>query len=294
VDLSRKLVESRKLNFPIFGGASSGKTVLLHTILERIIQRSDWSSKVGVKFVRPDESRTHSTVVKDLKQGMEPPKTSELLPTACTVALDAGGWERVLYLYDPAGEALADQEHLSTHRYTSYVHGLILVIDPFSIDRVRQHYESQPDWREFSIRPSELPLEDLITRVTNHVEQAQEISTTDRIKVPLAVVITKVDAFDLEEKLGPPAVQRAQFANPELSDEEAGNQVIRSWLRAHGEEHTVHMLEKRFTVLQFFSVSGLGRMPDNSASAPYVSKRVLDPIDWLFEKADGKSFRERS
>src|SRR6185369_10175933 len=138
-----------------------------------------------------------------LSQGLAPEKTISTLPRAFNLKVQAAGRDpRVLYLYDPAGEAFNETEGLLLHQYQAYLSGLILLIDPFAIADVQTEYEERmADVRE-ALKPSRLPVEVALSRILIGLEEHFGLGKGARIKVPVAVVINKIDAFDLEQKFG--------------------------------------------------------------------------------------------
>ena len=114
----------------------------------------------------------------------------------------SGQSPRVLYLYDPAGEAFNETEGMVLHRYQEYLSGLVFLIDPFTIPEVRAEYSDRLPAVENALSPSKLPVEDALSRILISLEENFGLARGAQLKVPLAVVLNKVDAFDLERRIG--------------------------------------------------------------------------------------------
>src|SRR6185369_6540761 len=191
--------ESRKAFVPIFGGPAVGKSAFLFSAVNQLI---DHTARIGLRssFL---ESRTENEMVRarqQLAQGRSPDKTLATLPRAFNLQVQADGRDpRVLYLYDPAGEAFNETEGLVLHRYQEYLSGLIFLIDPFTIPAVNAEYADRLESVRDALQPSKLPIEDALARILISMEEHFGLGKAARLKVPVAVVINKVDAFDLEE-----------------------------------------------------------------------------------------------
>ena len=98
-----------------------------------------------------------------------------------------------------------------------------------------------------------------------------------QIDTPLAVVVTKADAFGLEAQIG--AARATPLPGPVSEDSSEESQHVRHWLKEHGERNLVQCIEHDFRTVRFFYCSALGRLPDGTAS-PFVPRGVLRPFGW--------------
>jgi hypothetical protein len=243
------------------------------------------------------ESRTEnelSRVREQLAQGRSPDKTLAALPRAFNLQIQAAGRDpRVLYLYDPAGEAFNETAGLVLHRYQAYLSGLIFLIDPFTIPVVCAEYADQLESVRDALQPSKLPIEDALARILISMEEHFGLGKTTRLKVPVAVVINKIDAFDLESRIGEPAVrQRVQSSPTPVDPETARDELLRDQLRRWGQGDVVQQLETRCGNVRYFTCSALGHMPDGSAQA-FEARGVLEPLLWILGEADPVFAAER-
>ncbi len=175
----------------------------------------------------------------------------------------------------------------------TYLSGLIFLIDPFSIPEVREIYADRLPRVENALKPSQLPAEDAFARILIGMEEHFGLEKGARIKKPVAVVINKIDAFGLEQRIGEPAVQTRLRSSPTPADPAAiRNQIVREQLVRWGLSDLVHQLETRCLQVGYFACTSLGRMPDG-ATQPLQGRGVLEPLLWILETSDSMFKAER-
>lgn len=286
--LEQSHTESRKLFVPVTGAKSVGKSAFLHTALQELVEHKAGELGLAHSFVEASAERDFERVRDQFARGRRPDVTMETLPRALTLRLDRPGQApRVLYLYDPAGEAFADNQGTGLHKYQEYLSGLVFLVDPFAIPAVADEYRAQLAAHTDALRPSEVPIEDTFARILIGMEEFFGLKKGDRIKVPVAVVLNKADAFDLEDRIGERAVDERLAASPTGTTREAvRDALIREHLRGWGEEPFVQQLETRCARVRYFTCSSLGRMPDSTDRA-FEGRGVLDPLLWIIGERDG-------
>lgn len=292
-NIAREHVESRRIFIPVMGGPSAGKSAFLFGAVRQLIDRE--ADALGFKAEPFDKrsERAYHSLVGLLQSGRPPDKTHDPIPRAFNLALHKNGrLAFLLYLYDPAGEAYQDADKLAAHRFHKYLSGMILIVDPFAIPEVRSRYEAELKHQHGSLKPSDLRIEDAVDRLLLTLEADFGLSKRGRVRPPLAVVLNKVDAFDLENIVGETAVDRAVAAwkGDRPADRDAvRNSVLKEQLSKWGEQAFVSRIEGRFSNVRYFSCSALGRMPDGSG-ADFAGTAVLPPLLWIFGHADPASF----
>lgn len=288
------LIEVRKVFVPVFGGPAVGKSSFLLSVLRELTEQ--WAPPRGFAVTFPDlrvDGEIHRAW-QSLERGLPPAKTVTNLPRAINVQVNRGGQEgRLLYLYDPAGEAFGETEGLQLHKYQDYLSGLVFLIDPFSIQEVRDVYADRLPRVESALKPSQLPAEDAFARILIGMEEHFKLEKGARIKKPVAVVINKIDAFGLEQRIGEPAIQARLRSSQIPADPVAvRNQVVREQLVRWGLSDLVHQLETRCLQVGYFACTSLGRMPDG-APQPLAGRGVLEPLMWILESSDSLFRAER-
>jgi len=270
--LHREHIESRKIFIPILGGPSAGKTAFMFAVVRKLLEEKAAEMGFETAFVEKKTESEYQSVVNQLRKGNVPTKTVASIPKAFNLELKKGGQTKwVLYIYDPAGEAFENTENLSVHLYYAYLSGMIMIVDPFSIPAVRRDYENDLSRTWSSVNPSQLNLEDALAGVLLTLEESFGLSKTSKIKKPLAVVISKVDAFGLEELIGKESA------------------LIRQQLIDWDEGALIQQLDTRFEKVRYFSCSALGRIPD-STNNDFVPHHVFDPMLWIFNSVSSMEF----
>jgi hypothetical protein len=286
--LEQSHTESRKLFVPVTGAKSVGKSAFLYTALQELVEHRAGELGLSHSFVETATERDFERARDQFARGRRPDVTMEALPRALTLRLDRPGQSpRVLYLYDPAGEAFADTQGTGLHKYQEYLSGLVFLVDPFAIPAVADEYREQLAAHADALRPSTVPVEDTFARILIGMEEFFGLRKGERIRVPVAVVLGKADAFDLEDRIGERAVDARMAASPAGTAREAvRNELIRGQLREWGEGPFVQQLETRCARVRYFTCSSLGRMPDSTDRA-FEGRGVVDPLLWIIGETDG-------
>lgn len=284
--LLREHIESKRLFIPILGGPSAGKTTFMFSAIRNLIDHKAKDLGFETEFIDKIAESKYNKIVNDLMSGHLPLKTVDNIPKAFNLALkknNATKW--LLYIYDPAGEAYSNADNLSSHYYSEYMSGMIFVIDPFTFRGVRQEYKNQLKINKKGIGPSSLSADDALTRTILAMEESFGLKKTGKIQKPLAVVITKVDALELEDTIGNKAIDGS------VKDKSfAKHKLIKKQLLEWGEAALLHQLESRFSNFRFFSSSALGRIPDGSKK-DLKGYDVLEPILWIASTVSDEEFR---
>jgi hypothetical protein len=285
--LDRLHTESRKAFVPIFGGPSVGKSAYLFAAVREFLDETVPELGLTASFLDASTEGDFNRVQQGFARGRTPDKTTAKLPRAINLRLaPPGGSPWVLYLYDPAGEAFDGREDLVEHKYQGYLSGLVFLIDPFSIPAVAADYRDRLPAVEGQLKPSLLPVEDVLSRIVINLEEHFELDKKARVKVPVAVVIGKVDAFDLEGRIGETALAARLKASPTTADPvSTRDQLIREQLVAWEMGDFVQQLESRFSRVRYFTCSSLGRMPDETGRS-FQPRQVLDPLMWILGSTD--------
>jgi hypothetical protein len=271
--------ELENIHIPVVGGPYAGKSNLLVSAVHELMQRGESTQAFAVTLPDPTQQRDFQANVARLASGRELTKTTEIVPQAYTLALQEPGRRvgRLLYIYDAAGEAYSNEVDALNQIYFQYVHGLLFVIDPFSIHDLIEELGGQVESVRTSLRPSPITVMESYERMLTVLETKLGLVRHRAYYHPLSVVVTKVDAFDLESKIGAPAARAMRVQNSALSEADAMNTLVRDFLIQYGLENLVRDIERQFSSVRFFSASALGRMPGMSSSQ-FVPVRALDPV----------------
>lgn len=278
---------SSKAFVPIFGGPFVGKSAYLFGAVERLVEQAA-PRGIQTAFLEAGTQMDFERARGLMQQGQTVAKTVARLPRAFNLQLQEGTRDPVvLYLYDPAGEAFGETAGLVEHSYQKFLSGLLFLVDPFAIPAVRREYQGPLAAAATVLSPSDMLVEDAFGRILIGMEEHFGLPKGGRIKKPVAIVVTKLDAFDLESKLGEPAWrQRAATSSPPLSLQEARDRVIREQLCAWNQGDLVQQMETRCSQLRYFACSSLGYTPDGSGRG-FEPRGVLEPLLWVLGSVPG-------
>ncbi|MEW6282820.1 MAG: hypothetical protein AB1758_29685 [Candidatus Eremiobacterota bacterium] len=233
------VVLAKSLHLAVAGATSAGKSSFLAAVLMELCDRGLGVLPSPRDRVAVEEARMH------FGSGSVLPKTAEFEPDAFLLELTSPS-NRALYIYDAAGEAYETVDTLRRHEYLGYLHGILLVVDPFSVPVARAGVDLQ------GLQPAAEEPQPIYDRV---IRMFRELAGTEVAQCPVAVVLTKADALpaDLDPR-----------------------QALLDW----GQGNLVRDLEHSFHHVRYFRVSALGRRPDRSEK-PFEPQGTLEPILWL-------------
>ncbi|HEX4955370.1 MAG TPA: hypothetical protein VF017_18420 [Thermoanaerobaculia bacterium] len=282
--------ESRKHFVPLYGGPAVGKTAFLCSAASQLLQEGP-AGGFECGFLEERTAQTFAALHQDLARGRTPDKTHDTLPRAFNLEMRRLGQDpRVLYLYDPAGEVFDRSDDLVLHKFQGYLSGLLFLVDPFSLPEVRRQHGGELALLEPHLRPSRLPVEDALARFFLNLEENFELAKTAKVRVPVAVVVNKIDALALErEHEEAVAAARARANGRPATGLPPEDEGLRELLIRWGASDLVQQLEARCARLRYFACSSLGRMPDGS-SDPFAGRGVLPPLWWVLGSQDPAFF----
>lgn len=228
---------------PVVGGTGAGKSVFLHTAVA--FMRSGHDAVPADPFT---DSRL-AEIGALLADGAFPPRTPVSQPVSHTLQVR----NRLLHLYDAAGEIVQDADRIADSAFLALSDGVVLVVDPLALPAVRAR--ADPDVLAASRSSCTDPktVLDLLTEtLTEH-----DTATPRRI----AIVVTKGDT--LPGRIHPYATRPP--------DRPA---AVRAWLIAHGHADLVHSAEHHFPHVHYFVVTYLA-----TSANPHDDPAA--PIHWL-------------
>ena len=229
--------QATNVHLPIVGGPSAGKSYILAAMTSELMQ-ADPLTKYGVRLTMPTDADTLRVEqqIDTLRDGGRLVKTSDADDNVSAVTMRASStlntMDRLLYVYDAAGEHYGTEDRAMQQIYFRYVGGVFLVVDPFSLDVVRTTYADEIEAQRTSIAPSLNPPEDIYGRMLDVLRTygRKKIET-----VPVAVIMTKTDALDLDDKIGHTAAQRLMARFPTIRDEsDALHILVQQFLQDNG------------------------------------------------------------
>ncbi|WP_408607225.1 TRAFAC clade GTPase domain-containing protein [Lottiidibacillus patelloidae] len=275
--------ENRVICIPVIGGPSVGKTSYVISTINKFLNESVMNN-LRVKMASQHGQHELLRLTKGMKKGIFPPKTATAMPLDYNMLVKKGSSsinvERMVCLYDFAGEIYESSNRMAQYRVFNYFHGLTVIIDPFSISKVRERYETQKGFDKY--RASESCLSDTLDILVLYLEKHYGIKAKEKVSQPVSFIFTKVDAYDLSEQIGVNAVQKYMDENKrklfKLNERKVSNMMCEKFLKENGEANFLNRLEHKFSNYQFFARSSL--FNENSLNSNDVS------FNWMLKQID--------
>lgn len=280
--------------FGLIGVPYSGKTVML-TVLHR-----ELLSTVGRRFNAAIDTpggsdglgRDLEDFLEQMTQGHLPAKTNvssgkKQAPVVYEWSYTQGRKSKrtIFSFYDTAGEDVSKPEDAMDQHYLAAASGVILLLDPFSfpenISRARERHLNSDQ----TMSP-----EGVLDAITYVLQTAHGVKQGKKIKQPIAVVISKIDAFFDQIPDGHPLRQPSSTEPAfDLSEADSIHDHMASMIASWGGDGLLRKLEQNYTTWRLFGASALGAEPDYGDrtrdgrlnSRGVLPHRVAEPLLWL-------------
>jgi hypothetical protein len=132
--LPKKFGKVPEIVIPFFGGLNVGKTQLMYTLTEALNLLV--TTNGGTIAFEDDTEERLTKIGDDLKTDGKPAKTLRETPKAYTIRLKLGLEERLIFLFDAAGELHYSPSALGQLNYLDKARVLVYVADPLAADDV--------------------------------------------------------------------------------------------------------------------------------------------------------------
>jgi hypothetical protein len=196
-----------------------------------------------------------------------------------------------LVFFDNAGEDLENLESMLTvNRNIAKSAGLIFLLDPMQLASVRTSLKDNEVSGAVQIDEKEIssPL-DVLNRVSTLIRKDKKIKESKKISVPIAAVLSKLDAVKPLIAEGNPLVleesphwKAGAFV---LEDDHNVNTEVESLLRKWDAAAFINYLTMNYANYSYFGVSSLGRSPDDVSITTPQPHRIEDPLLWIFKES---------
>ncbi len=274
----------------IVGATSSGKTNLMITAIWQFEKVFAEANGFKVKFADAAEERGYRMIVDRLEQGQVPDATLPIpIPHAFTLSITDEDEEQscLLYLYDAAGEDFQDPQVLGGHPLHRY-DALMFVIDPFNEEGTSQGALGLLDPAQLARANAKGTRANTIaTALLNAMAQQLGTAPIGIHRIPVAVVVTKLDVCKLGDRygIGKKDLKR-RFASftAAVNRSESDRDRVRALLLQIGLGNVVNLLEQNFYPASYFGASPLGRSWDAFDSSAFQPRGVLAPLVWLCDQ----------
>ncbi len=272
-----------QIGIQLIGGSKSGKSVLLAALFHEYLERLKRVKSLHMEIT--DEYRPYFDELEDWYKGGEAPPTEYMNSRMYPILLKKKkGIKKQLSVYDIAGEMFdgvtARNEVLQEQFH--YCSGLMFLIDPFSDGNLRSgRIRAGGTLGEFSnMKPDEVA-----TNFINYLVSTGHARTSERLAVPMAVMIVKSDITEVRRVIGPARLNAMVKRGEYTGYEQARDAECRKFLVDIGLDLAVSTLEAKFSNLHYFPVSAMGHSPDGD---PYEPWGIMEAMDWIMAQADSE------
>ena len=283
----------------LVGSKGSGKTVLMTVLVKQLREQiaARFNADIRIATDNPDGQQGVAAYRRDREAPLYDERRklpdgtnrfgSSARPYATPIVLR---WRAkkptMLALIDSAGEDLGDETSALTLQYLRACEYLIITLDPFALPSARARISLPKDAQQVD---DEVPI-DVVANITSFLRTYHEVGPKKKIKVPVAIVFTKIDAFYPTLDPGNPLMATAPATA--AYDETDGQQVheqMRALLMEWDASALDRHMQQNYENYRYFAVSALGAQPDYAhsrvAAGGVRPHRVQDPVLWLMSKA---------
>lgn len=278
--------------FGLVGVRNSGKTVMLSVLHKELV--TTVARRFDASIDNPGGSSGLSRDLASFERAMAqeggslPPQTS----ATGGVKKDPAVYEwkyrykgnsrsTIFSFYDSAGEDVSRQEEAMKQQYLGQASGVILLLDPFSFP------ENQENAKRVGAEAGSADTpESALDGITYILQTAEKVKANRKIKTPLAVVISKIDAFfdqiPAHHPLRQPGSDDGFFDEAGSVD---AHEYVASLIARWGGDGLLRKLDVEYENYRLFGVSALGAEPNYRTGAinerGLLPHRVADPLLWL-------------
>ena len=285
--------ESIPICIPIVGGRSVGKTAFItafsHDFIETVAPSKGWT----IDSYDSAKDDIYKEIVQDYNTGGtrmtdRPHDINKASSVSFSFFIKGSEFqpERLVHIYDIAGEVFTDNTENEIQKQYEYCHGIVFMLDPLSIPSIRYSCESD-------LSPEDIAgigTADINTTVDSFLNKLREVtglSDNKMSSVPLAVVISKIDSGGLFAELGHGAIKAFMATDPTkfVNEQDAQDYLCRKFLKNNGMEAFLNNVNIKFKNNRFFACTAIGHARDKGKFRP---KGIMKPMEWLFRNADLK------
>lgn len=296
--LPHTIGEYQNYIFSIIGAKESGKSHFVAVIINELKHRVGPECNILLEPLN-DETiyRYNEDFFKPLYQNgvklqaTRSSRTNQNLPLVYSLSiLKKNLWGKevidsvsILVFFDTAGEDLNSEDTMSAvNKYIIRSHGMILLIDSLQIASVRDQLQSTTGLPNQNTEVGEI-----ISRVNRLIRKGHEMDQETKIKIPIAVTFSKMDAL---QNLYP--TNHIFLTHPNYKtgfdhddfvrmNDELKELMLKEWHQNYIEI----LLRTNFSDYGYFGISSLGCNPHmNNERIQVRPIRIESPIMWLLYK----------
>lgn len=189
----------------------------------------------------------------------------------------------VFSFYDTAGEDLATEDRAQSMTYLLATDGIILLLDPFAFPGNRNRGKLAEDQKV------EMSPENVLDAVSSVLRLNEGTRKNRKIKQPMAVVISKIDAFfdDISDN-DPVRSPSARLPYFDVAESKSVHDHIAGLVAHWGGDGLLRNLDTNYANYRLFGLSSLGAEPDYASQKlderGILPHRVAEPLLWLMSE----------
>jgi hypothetical protein len=283
-------LSARTAHVTVVAGPSAGKTAFILAALSRLEAHGEHRPDEAIHFADTGSGKEFARARKDLLSG----DLSRIRATRPAAAIRAwtfyvgkrGVLQRLVYLYDPAGEHLWGVEDLAHWGFLSHTVGMVFIVDPFSFPELSHLLD---DEQAEKVRPCRVPPTDVLSRITEALRERTVGPPSSIRPVQVAVVLTKGDILLQMEETGHPYDGIVDFED-ERQRRKSRDSSVREWLKlAASQRNLVVSIDHTFPRVSYFVTSALDSPRLRARLSARSGEEVIndDPADallWLLRQ----------
>ncbi len=280
----------------IIGARATGKTHYIAALITRLQHEVGKNFNLSLRILGDSSQErwlrdfytplfVHKTVLQPNQPAEVDPQVKSPLIFRLTCA--NGNFRRVLNIsfFDSAGEDLTSITTMSLqNRYIAHADGIVFLLDPLQIPSVRQKLPAA------HIPPADANAvpEHMVSRVRDLFEREHKLRVTQKVKIPIAFTLSKVDTlFPLLEPGSEFYHRSRHYGYLDLNDIQSVHTEVANYLSSWIDPNFCNVIHNSFAYYNYFAVSSLGEQPDNSNHlSSVIPLRVEDPFLWLLYQFD--------
>lgn len=285
--------ETRPICIPVVGGRSVGKTAFITAFSREFIETVAPAKGFDIEFYNEKKEEIYREITQDYSTGStrmteRPQDVNEASSVSFSFFVKHPDFspERLVHVYDIAGEVFTDNNENEVQKQYEYCQGIVLIIDTFAIPSIRFKYEELLEPEDIA-GIGKADINEIINSFLNKLREVTGLSDNKMATVPLAVVISKIDSAGLEQDIGAMAVNKLMKSEPEKYTDFFNTQdyLCRKFLKENSMDSFLNNVTIQFKNNRFFACSAIGHTRDKGQ---YKPEGVLPPMEWLFRIADPK------
>lgn len=248
-----------ELVLPLIGGRAAGKTQLMAAMLMSM-EEAAGNGGPSFRFADDDSLGGYRVLREVLQIRGHTRATQRALPRAHTFVLGSGLSERLIHVFDTAGERFVNRDDTDALRYARAARTFIFVLDPLAVDAFWTRLDPPPGPMVDRTLASPVPPELVFGQSVQAVIQMGASLKQSR----LAVAISKSDLLDRHGL---------------VADRHDGSEWARGWLSEElGLGNLIRSMEGEFKEVRFFFTAAV------TLEEPRVHASIAPLVDWCLDR----------